>query len=263
MHKNDYSVSNIEKSIEEISPVDGSDWTEAEKVKFASEIFRLRKDLRTLCKIVGKETKNCLAYYLGTYKLTDDYRVLKAVCAQERTDRAAATVHGVDACAICGEGGSLLICDGCEGEYHMKCTRPPLQTVPEGHWECDECVDRKFLEGREYLVRNAGLYVPCDDDESKPRDTTTNEFSANPSSEKEITMRPSSEVLETVCALAETIGHILTRKRCKISPNSPSGGSDELEPAKKRPRPMTSRSQKKRNVEHDSEENFNFGKMAS
>ena len=130
-------------------------------------------------------------------------------------------------------GGSLLICDGCEGEYHMKCTRPPLQTVPEGHWECDECVDRKFLEGREHLVRNSRLYVSHDDEYKKRKE---NELTSSASTEREFVFKPSSEVLTATCTLAEAIGQIFTRKHCKISPNSPSGESNDLEPAKKRAR---------------------------
>ena len=34
----------------------------------------------------------------------------------------------------------------------MECSKPALKTVPEGHWECDVCIDRKFLECRKRIL---------------------------------------------------------------------------------------------------------------
>lgn len=34
---------------------------------------------------------------------------------------------------------TVLICDGCEGEYHMKCAKPALKSVPKGDWYCANC----------------------------------------------------------------------------------------------------------------------------
>ena len=150
----------VEEIVSHLTPVDGSDWTEEEKAKFHDEIFRLRKDMSALAKSMGKDTKSCLTYYLGSYKKSDAYRMLKTVCAEERNEKEELFSHGVDSCAVCGDGGSLLICDGCEGEYHMGCLRPPLSSVPEGEWECDECVDKRLLKAREYIMVNSKLYEP-------------------------------------------------------------------------------------------------------
>lgn len=35
---------------------------------------------------------------------------------------------------------------------------PVLKETPAGHWECDECVDRKFLLAQENLIRHSLLY---------------------------------------------------------------------------------------------------------
>lgn len=99
-----------------------------------------------------KAMGDIIAYYLGQYKKSDDYRLLKTVRVQERIEKAEQSNHHVDQCAICGEGGNLLICDGCESEWHMECSKPALKTVPEGHWECDVCIDRKFLECRKRIL---------------------------------------------------------------------------------------------------------------
>jgi hypothetical protein len=195
------------------TPIDGSDWTEDEKEKFILEIFRLRKDMKALSQVMEKDMKSCLAYYLGTYKKSDHYRLLKTILVDERNEKASSSVHGIDACAVCGDGGSLLICDGCEGEYHMSCVRPPLKTVPEGHWECDECVNRKFLEGRENIIRTSGLYEPrqgkskkrktesIDASDSAPEDDTTSE---------DLVLRPASPVLNAVRSFALSLTKTLS-----------------------------------------------------
>ena len=41
-----------------------------------------------------------------------------------------------DMCAVCGDGGDLIICDakGCKRVYHAVCAE--LSEVPSGTWEC-------------------------------------------------------------------------------------------------------------------------------
>lgn len=46
--------------------------------------------------------------------------------------------------AVDGDNGpfidvTLLICDGCEGEFDMSALVPPLTSVPDGDWFCDPC----------------------------------------------------------------------------------------------------------------------------
>ena len=33
----------------------------------------------------------------------------------------------------------ILLCDGCDGEYHTFCVKPPLRKIPDSEWFCDEC----------------------------------------------------------------------------------------------------------------------------
>jgi hypothetical protein len=40
----------------------------------------------------------------------------------------------------------------------MACLRPALRIVPEGHWLCDDCVDRRVLEARDFLIRNSKFF---------------------------------------------------------------------------------------------------------
>jgi hypothetical protein len=47
--------------------------------------------------------------------------------------------NALTGCRMCwseGDKGRLLLCDGCEDEYHCYCVNPVLLEVPEGDWYC-------------------------------------------------------------------------------------------------------------------------------
>lgn len=41
-------------------------------------------------------------------------------------------------CRECGKPGDVLLCDGCEACYHLKCAN--LDTIPDGQWLCQVCI---------------------------------------------------------------------------------------------------------------------------
>jgi hypothetical protein len=205
LHERDYDLAAFNEAVRDLKPSDGTDWSPEKKDRFHSEIFRLRKDLPALCKSMDIDMKTCLAYYLGTYKKSDDYRLLKTVCAEDYAERMDGPDWGLDACAFCGDGGSLLICDGCEGEYHMGCMRPPLESIPEGHWECDECVDEKFLAAREFVIRHSSIF----EEQSKKRKFDDLESEESGESSR-IVLRPSLSVLEAVRHMASSVSSALS-----------------------------------------------------
>ncbi|KAM4664592.1 lysine-specific demethylase 5C isoform 2-T2 [Discoglossus pictus] len=46
-------------------------------------------------------------------------------------------------CRICSRGDDderLLLCDGCDDNYHTFCLLPPLPEIPKGVWHCPKCV---------------------------------------------------------------------------------------------------------------------------
>ncbi|NWH54662.1 AIRE regulator, partial [Fregata magnificens] len=53
-----------------------------------------------------------------------------------------------DECAVCGDGGELICCDGCPRAFHLACLVPPLPRVPSGTWRCGSCVASAAEPGR-------------------------------------------------------------------------------------------------------------------
>ncbi|XP_052459814.1 lysine-specific demethylase 5C isoform X2 [Carassius gibelio] len=46
-------------------------------------------------------------------------------------------------CRMCGRGDEdekLMLCDGCDDNYHTFCLIPPLSDPPKGNWRCPKCV---------------------------------------------------------------------------------------------------------------------------
>lgn len=159
-----YNAEEFEPSVAaHLHPWDGSDWTEEQREQFHAEIFRTRRDVPAVAKLMDLPVKVCHTYYLGTYKNSNDYRLLKTVGMEERETKE----EEQDTCAVCGDGGNLIICDGCEVEYHLKCLSPALAQVPEGYWECDYCVDRRLMKARDDLLRNSSLFELVENDEQQ------------------------------------------------------------------------------------------------
>lgn len=229
-HESGYDKDKLSRILSKREPQDGSNWTDEEKAQFRIEIFQFRKDLSAVAKSMNKSVNSCMTYYLNNFKKSDDYRLLKTLRAEERADKMLASEHGVDACGVCGDGGSLLICDGCEGEFHMHCLKPCLANIPTGRWECDDCVNEKFLQARDNLIRNTRLFerVPIEDSLNRKRkahdmesDGVVSDEQSSASSKKEysnkaaptqpceIALRPTPQALEAVKKLALAISQAL------------------------------------------------------
>ena len=59
-------------------------------------------------------------------------------------------------CATCRLGddpSNLVLCDGCDGGYHMYCLRPKLVSIPRGEWHCPSCHAKREAAAAETLER--------------------------------------------------------------------------------------------------------------
>ncbi|UIZ23413.1 hypothetical protein KXD40_008000 [Peronospora effusa] len=93
--------------------------------------------------------------------------------------------HG---CVVCGSsqnGDSILLCDGCDGEYHTYCLVPPLTEIPAGDFYCKTCIDtnvaKQHMATADTIVAASGTTAIAPDtspsqaeDPSTSADTVTN-----------------------------------------------------------------------------------------
>ncbi|KAG6554702.1 hypothetical protein Mapa_003721 [Marchantia paleacea] len=65
-------------------------------------------------------------------------------------------VENIDYCTECGDGGDLVLCDGCPGAYHPECAG--LVSIPGGHWFCPRCKNQQNSVPRKVTtkMRNKG-----------------------------------------------------------------------------------------------------------
>lgn len=94
------------------------------------------KNFSTLAKQIGRSRGECLAHYYNWKKRCPEYRHrLKAKWRGFRVTEPESN----DLCHKCGDGGELVLCDGCNKAYHLRCLDPPLHEVPVGEWLCPQC----------------------------------------------------------------------------------------------------------------------------
>ena len=82
-------------------------------------------------------------------------------------------VPAKEACRICGSparASKMLLCDSCNGGYHIDCLTPPLSKVPEGAWFCPECGKKKAAPTAEERMKTA---ISHHQQELAPNDSTT------------------------------------------------------------------------------------------
>jgi PHD-finger len=206
--RRDYDISLLDELSIYLQPKDGSTWSIETKEKYHAEMFRTRKNILAVSKSLHIPFGTCMIYYLGTFKNSKDYIVLKHVRIEEKLQKIEATGHMVDKCGICGEGGSLLICDECEGEYHIACVNPPLASVPDGRWECDECVDRKLLLARDSMVRSLPLFEKT----AVTGRTSENRASVANNEESTSLYKPTAKVLDGLRQFVHDINQAVAKK---------------------------------------------------
>jgi hypothetical protein len=140
LHQRGYVLPGFFQDVCDIPTTNGSNWTDDDRKRFKTSIFKEFKNINRVSKSIGKPLKECLAYYYGTFKQTKDYQKLKATIQRHKQKTASAGLTGFWVCDTCGVGGTLIACDSCEAHYHLTCLIPPLCEVPEGSWVCSKCL---------------------------------------------------------------------------------------------------------------------------
>ncbi|KAK9864489.1 hypothetical protein WJX84_007928, partial [Apatococcus fuscideae] len=56
-----------------------------------------------------------------------------------------------EGCCVCWadeDRARILLCDSCDGEYHLYCLEPPLSEAPPGNWYCPQCAQERAAAGK-------------------------------------------------------------------------------------------------------------------
>ena len=135
LHQSSYSVTVATMEYKRLktisSEIPTNEFTREENAKLSRLINKFGKDFQKISLKMKRTKADCMRnYYYWKRTNREAYAELKKRWKS-------------DYCAICEDGGDMLVCDGCEHAYHPGCLNPPLKKVPEGDWFCPYCVDKK------------------------------------------------------------------------------------------------------------------------
>ena len=71
-------------------------------------------------------------------------------------------------CAICRDGGELILCDNCPRSFHLKCLKLKEEDIPEGNWYCPRC-HPKIQKKLEKNNCNNNIITPEDKERERKR----------------------------------------------------------------------------------------------
>ena len=100
-----------------------------------SGMFLNREDRASLVKEL--KSKGELVKGKVPQSLLDEAEILESSC-DGQGDGQNDFGTGCLACGVDDDHANLLLCEGCNDEYHTYCLEPPLTAVPSGDWFCRE-----------------------------------------------------------------------------------------------------------------------------
>lgn len=102
----------------------------------------------------GSETKTHIEARIRLLNvLADQFLTTNAVREDITNEGALATE---DHCRVCHRLGDMVVCEMCNGVYHLACLDPPMDDVPEYDWQCYVCQEHQ-IDG----------VIDCIDDQEK------------------------------------------------------------------------------------------------
>lgn len=72
---------------------------------------------------------------------TQSKKQSKAKCKHSSSESSESSEEDAP-CELCGKVGDddkAILCEGCDGAFHIFCLNPPLVAIPEGDWFCSTC----------------------------------------------------------------------------------------------------------------------------
>ncbi|XP_010218809.1 PREDICTED: autoimmune regulator-like [Tinamus guttatus] len=118
-----------------------------------------------------------------------------------------------DECAVCGDGGELICCDGCPKAFHLGCLVPPLTEVPSGTWQCCSCNTQPHVhqDPAVQLELLASTQVPARLG-LPPRGSASP--GQEPSGQRQLRSPPQELVPSTACSICGAGGNVNYCGRC-------------------------------------------------
>ena len=137
-HSRGYRLPGFYYDVNSLSPDDGSDWTKEDNNRFRAALFEHHENMIDVSDAIGKPINQCITHYLVKFKRTKSYKLLKR-SMKRKANMSGGVADVTLVCNECSKGGMLIACDTCEAHYHLACTLPPLESIPDGTWICGNC----------------------------------------------------------------------------------------------------------------------------
>ncbi|KAL1764734.1 lysine-specific demethylase 5D isoform X2 [Sigmodon hispidus] len=115
-----------------------------EKTLRKKESIQPDKEVTCPPTVVVKEETSCFGEMtFSDEDLNQSLQACTKMTMQLRNNHSSTQFMDLYACRICSRGDEddkLLLCDGCDDNYHIFCLLPPLSEVPKGVWRCPKCI---------------------------------------------------------------------------------------------------------------------------
>ncbi|KAF9613322.1 hypothetical protein IFM89_006832 [Coptis chinensis] len=108
------------------------------------------------------EKERCISL-LRSHGLLEGVSPIKS-CAQIDGLGVKADKHCSQLCKSCGQSENpvnMLICDNCEGAFHVSCCNPKIKKIPIQEWYCHPCLRKKHMFTMESLTKKS-FNIKCE-----------------------------------------------------------------------------------------------------
>jgi hypothetical protein len=148
LHANAYNVEEAQAEYARLKKFKGDPtdkFTKEEARDFDFLIKEHKKNFATISGRLDVTKSSCMIHYYNWKMTNRGYFRMKKEWKN-------------DYCSICDDGGGLIVCDGCQSAFHLKCIKLQAKDIPDGDWFCPWCRSGStFSPG---VTRRASLFHP-------------------------------------------------------------------------------------------------------